>query len=154
MKAKTNGFVAALLFALVSLAAFAASDRGTEAEAQALVKKAIQYYDKVGREKALAEFSKSPGPWVDRDLYLTVYNMSGVCLSHVNARMVGKDMMELRDADGVYITRERVKAAAAAPNGWQDYKFYNPVSRKVEPKHMYWEKHDGIIFASGAYRLQ
>ena len=151
---KIAGLAAALLLALLSFNAAAAPDRGTEAEAQGLVKKAIQYYDKVGRKEAMTEFSKSPGPWVDRDLYLTVYNMDGVCLSHINPRMVGKDMTELRDADGIYITRERVKAAGKGSSGWQDYKFYNPVSRKVEPKHMYWERHDGIIFASGAYKSQ
>ena len=149
---KLAGFTAALLLALFSFNAAAASDRATEPEAEAMVKKAIQYYDKVGKEKAMAEFSKSPGPFVDRDLYVTVYTMDGHALSHINPKMVGKNMMELRDADGKYHIRERLEAAQHGASGWQDFKFYNPVSKKIEPKRMYWEKHDGIVFACGAYK--
>ena len=130
----------------------AAADRGTEAEAQALVKKAVAFYQKSGRDKALAEFQKQPGPFVDRDLYVTVYNMQGDALSHINPKMVGKNMIELRDADGVYLIRDRVEAARKGESGWQEYKFFNPLSKKVEPKRMYWEKHDSIIFAAGAYK--
>ena len=149
---KIAGLAAALLLALLSFNAAAAPGRGTEAEAQGLVKKAIQYYDKVGRDKALAEFQKKPGPFVDRDLYVTVYTMDGMSLSHINPKMVGKNMMELRDADGKYHIRERLEAAQHGASGWQDFKFYNPVSKKIEPKRMYWEKHDGIVFACGAYK--
>jgi signal transduction histidine kinase len=149
---KLFGGVAALLFALFSLNVAAASDRATEPEAEAMVKKAVQYYDKVGKEKALAEFQKSPGPFVDRDLYVTVYTMDGMSLSHINPKMVGKNMMELRDAKGKYHIRERLEAAKTQDSGWQDFMFYNPVSKKIEPKRMFWEKHDGIVFACGAYK--
>ncbi len=149
---KIIGLAAALLLSLSVFNAAAASDRASEPEAEAMVKKAIQYYDKVGRDKALAEFQKSPGPFVDRDLYVTVYTMDGVALSHINPKMVGKNMMELRDADGKYHIRERLEAAKTGTSGWQDFKFYNPVSKKIEPKRMFWEKHDGIVFACGAYK--
>jgi len=148
------GFAAALLAALLSLNAVAAEDRASEAEAEAMVKKAIVYYDKNGRDKALAEYQKNPGPFVDRDLYITVYTLDGVALSHLNPKMVGKNMMELRDADGKYHIRERLEAAKAGTSGWQDFKFFNPVNKNIEPKRMYWEKHDGIVFACGAYKPQ
>ena len=149
---KLFGLAAAMLFTLFSLNVAAVSDRATEPEAEAMVKKAIQFYDKVGKEKAVAGFNKSPGPFVDRDLYVTVYTPDGVALSHVNPKMVGKNMMELRDADGKYHIRERLEASKTAPSGWQDFKFYNPVTKKIEPKRMYWEKHDGLVFACGAYK--
>ena len=40
----------------------------------------------------------------------------------------------------------------AGNSGWQDFKFFNPQTKKVEPKRMYWEKHDNIVFAAGAYK--
>lgn len=143
------GFVAALSFNAV-----ASAERGTELEAQAMVKKAVAFYEKSGPEKALAEFQKKPGAFVDRDLYVTVYNLQGDCLSHINPKMVGKNMMDLRDADGIYLIKERVEAARKRDSGWQEYQFFNPVSKKVEPKRMYWEKHDGILFAAGVYKHQ
>jgi signal transduction histidine kinase len=88
---------------------------------------------------------------VDRDLYVTVYTMDGDALAHINPRIVGKNMIEFRDPDGKYIVRERVEAASRGISGWQDYKYYNPVSRQVEPKRMYWERFDHLIFAAGAY---
>jgi cytochrome c len=142
----------AMLAAAMSFNAVASVDRGTESEAKSLVKKAVAFYEKNGRDKALAEFQKQPGPFVDRDLYVTIYNLQGDCLSHINPKMVGKNMLDLRDADGVYLIKERVEAGKKGDAGWQEYQFFNPVSKKVEPKRMYWEKHDGILFAAGAYK--
>jgi len=145
--------VAAFTLALFSFNALAAdAERGTTAEAEALVKKSIAYYKKNGKDKALAEFQKNPGPFVDRDLYVTVYTMNADALSHINAKMVGKNMMDLRDADGKYHIKERMEAAQKGTSGWQDFKFYNPVSKKIEPKRMYWEKYDNLVFAAGAYK--
>jgi hypothetical protein len=127
-------------------------DRASVAEAEAMVKKAIAYYKKNGKEKSLPEFSKSPGPFVDRDLYVTVYNAQGDALAHVNPKMVGKNMMDLRDADGKYHIKERMEASQKATSGWQEFKFYNPVTKKIEPKRMYWEKYDNLVFACGAYK--
>jgi signal transduction histidine kinase len=149
---KIAGLAAALLLSLFAFNASAVADRATEAEAEAMVKKAIVEYDKVGKDKALAEFQQQSGRFVDRDLYITVYTMDGIALSHINPKMVGKNMMELRDADGKYHIRERLEAAKTGTSGWQDFKFYNPVSKKIEPKRMYWEKHDGVVFACGAYK--
>jgi cytochrome c len=146
-------FVAAVALALFSFNALATdAERGTTQEAEAMVKKAIVYYKKNGKEKSMAEFSKNPGPFVDRDLYVTVYTMNADALSHINAKMVGKNMMDLRDADGKYHIKERMEAAQKGTSGWQDFKFYNPVSKKIEPKRMYWEKYDNLVFAAGAYK--
>src|SRR5882672_3542990 len=102
-------FIAALM--LAASGAFAQGEtRGTVADAESMVKKSIVYYKKHGREKSLAEFNRNPGPFVDRDIYVTVYNMKGDTLAHINPKMVGKNMMDLRDADGKYHIRERLEA--------------------------------------------
>ena len=49
---------------------------------------------------------------MDRDLYITVYTMDGVALSHINPKMVGKNMMDLRDPTGKYHIKERMEMAA------------------------------------------
>jgi len=143
--------VLAAALALLSFDATADATRATEAEAQAMVKKAIQHYDKVGKDKAMADFSQSPGPFVDRDLYVVVDEMDGTVLAHINPKIVGRNMIDLRDADGHYQIRERLDAAKTGTSGWQDFKFFNPVTKKIEPKRAYWEKHDNLVFACGAY---
>lgn len=138
--------------AALSFNAFGAADKGTPDEAQALVKRAVAFYQKNGRDKSIAEFRNDHGAFVDRDLYVTLYDMQGNCLSQINPRMIGKNMMELRDQDGIYIVKERVEGARKSDSGWQEYKFFNPATKRVEPKRVYWEKHDKLIFATGAYK--
>jgi signal transduction histidine kinase len=150
--AKLITLLAVAAISLLGLPAYAAAERGTEDEAVALVKKAILHYDKLGHDKAMAELSRSPGPFVDRDLYVTVFDLKGNSLANINPRVIGRNMIDIRDNDGKYILRERLEAAQKHRSGWQDYKFYNPVSRRIEPKRMYWERHGDLVFASGAYR--
>jgi signal transduction histidine kinase len=145
-------FVAALVLGLSGLQARAASDHGTLQEAEAMVKKAVAYYQKNGKDKAIAELMKSPGPFVDRDLYVTIYDLDGNCLAHINPKMVNKNLLDIRDSEGVFIVRDRTAAAKKAASGWQDITFFNPVTKKVEPKRVYWEKHDGLLFSAGAYK--
>lgn len=149
---KRRSAVALLLVsACLPLAAFAA-ERATPDEAKAMVKKAIEYYRKQGREAALREFSRPDGAFTDRDLYVTVYALDGTCLSHINPKVVGKNLWDQRDIDGKFFTRERLVAAKTQPSGWQEFKFFNPMTHKVEPKRQYWERHDDVVFAVGAYR--
>lgn len=147
-------FAAIAAFCLAAFAApsTAAPDHGSLAEAEALLKKAVAHYDKVGREKALADFMRSPGPFVDRDLYVTVYDMQGNSLAHINPKHVGKNMLDLRDPDGKYIVKERLDGARVKPSGSIDYKFFNPVTKKVEPKRAYWQRHGDLLFTAGAYK--
>lgn len=142
---------AALLCILFALGA-RADQPATPEQAEALVKKAIVYYKAKGPDVALAEFSKKEGLFSHADLYVNVYDMHGKCLAHINGKTLGKNMIDLRDPDGKYLIRERVERAAKEGHGWQEYKFYNPASHKVEPKHMYFEKVDDLVFAAGAYK--
>ena len=129
--------------------------KGTAAEATAMVDKAIAHIKKVGREKAFADFSSKKAPWVDRDLYVVVYDMKGKVLAHgSNEKMVGKEVIDLRDNDGKYFVKERVEMMSKGPDakGWQDYKFMNPVSRAIELKSMYLHRFEDLIVGCGIYK--
>jgi hypothetical protein len=151
MKKLAAGF---LMLVLAAFGAMAATDtqRATPDEAKAIVKKAVAYYKKVGREKALPEFCRTDGPFVDRDLYVTVIAMDGLELAHINPKTVNKNVMELRDPDGKFFIRERLDTAKKSSSGWQEFKFFNPVTKKIESKMTYWERVDDLVFASGAYK--
>jgi cytochrome c len=129
--------------------------KGSAAEATAMVDKAIAHIKKAGREKAFADFNNPKGGFTDRDLYVVVYDMTGKVLSHgANAKMIGKDVIELRDNDGKYFVKERVEMMSKGPNakGWQDYKFLNPVSKQIEPKSMYLQRYEDMIVGCGIYK--
>src|SRR5947209_659572 len=120
LSAKIALHLFAAFLAVAALGAFADEQRATPPEAEALVKKAIAHYRKVGREKALADFVKKDGGYIDRDLYVTVYDYNGVALAHINPKFVGKNMMDLRDENGKYHIKERIELAQKQGSGWQD----------------------------------
>lgn len=130
-----------------------AAEFGTPAEAEGMVKKAIAYYKTNGENKAFAEINNPKGQFTDRDLYIFVYDINGKCVSHgFNAKMIGKDLVEMKDPDGKFFVKERIEIAKTKGKGWQDYKFTNPVSKKIEQKTAYIEREGDLIFGCGVYK--
>jgi cytochrome c len=142
--------VAAML--VFSGAAMAADGAGKD-DAVAMVKKAVSFIKEQGPEKAYPELTNKAGKFIDRDVYVVVYQLDGKVLAHgSNEKFVGKDMSEAQDVDGKLYVKERVELAAKQASFWQDYKFVNPVSKKVEPKQMYCEKLDNTAVCAGIYK--
>lgn len=137
---------------MVSSAAVAADNFATAKEAEAMVNKAVKA---IASDKAatLKEITAKDKKWVDRDLYAVVYDMSGKCLAHgQNEKQVGKDLIDLADADGKEFVKERVELAKSKGKFWQDYKFTDPLSKKVLPKSAYCEKSGDAIVCAGVYK--
>jgi cytochrome c len=125
----------------------------TAAEATAMVKKGVAFIKASGKDKGYAEISTKGGQFSDRDLYLTVYGMDGTVRAHgANEKMIGKNLIDLKDVDGKAFVKERVDLATSKGTFWQDYKFTNPVSKKIEPKSMYCEKLDDAVVCGGIYK--
>lgn len=144
----------ALVFGAVS-GAFAAptAERATAKEAEALVKKAVGHI-KADREKAFADINDPKGQFVDRDLYLVVYRLDGMNLAHgFNKKFIGKNMIDLRDADGKAFQRERMDIAKTQSSFWQDLKFVDPLTKKIEPKQMYCERTGDMLVCGGIYKV-
>lgn len=146
-----------IVFGLFALAlhhpAFAAGDKGTADEAIALVKKASAYLKANGNEKGFAEISNPKGQFVDRDLYIFVFDMTGKTLAHgANAKLIGKDLIDMKDADGKPIIKTFLEVANTKGKGWTDYKWPNPITKAVEPKSTYIEKMGDMIIGCGIYK--
>src|SRR6218665_996122 len=137
-------FRASLAAALLASGAVPAQTGNATAEqATAMVKKGVAFIKASGKDKGYAEVSTKGGQFTDRDLYLVLYGLDGVVRAHgANEKMVGKNLIDLKDVDGKPFVKERVDLAQSKGTFWQDYKFTNPVSKKIEPKRMYCEKLD------------
>ena len=141
------------LFLVTAVSVTWAGEFGTAAEAEALVKKAITQIKADGKDKAFAEINNPKGKFVDRDLYVFVYDLKGVCVAHgFNQKMIGKDLSGMKDIDGKSYVKERIEIAKTKGNGWQDYKFTDPVSKKIEQKSAYIEKVEEFIVGCGIYK--
>jgi cytochrome c len=130
-----------------------AQDRATAADAETMVKKAVAFIKASGPEKAYAELSNKKGQFVDRDLYVMVHTLDGKCLAHgANDKLIGREMMDVEDSDGKTYMKERMGLAKTKVSFWQDYKFTNPISKKIEPKAAYCERVDNTTVCSGIYK--
>jgi len=132
-----------------------ADTKATAAEAIAMVKKGVTAIKSAGAAKAgvYAEVTAKNAKWVDRDLYLVVYGLDGVVRAHgANAKLVNENLIDLLDIDGKPYVKERVDLAKSKGTFWQDYKFTNPVTKKIEPKSMYCEKLDDMAVCAGVYK--
>jgi cytochrome c len=152
MHCKRFGAAAAAVLMGLGSSAFA-GDNATRDDAVKMVKEGIKFIKAQGNEKGYAEISRKGGKFTDRDLYLVVYGLDGVVHAHgANEKMVGKNLIELKDVDGKAFVKERVELARSKGVFWQDYKFTNPVTKKVEPKSMYCEKLDEVAVCGGVYK--
>lgn len=153
MKKYPLATVAATLFSLAALPALCAEGGATEADATAMVKKGVAFIKSSGKDKAYAEITSKAGQFKDRDLYLVVYGMDGTVYAHgANEKMVGKNLIDLKDVDGKAFVKERVELAKAKPTFWQDYKFTNPENKKIEPKTAYCERLEETVVCGGIYK--
>lgn len=142
------------VMAIVVAAPAAAAQRATLEEAKALVKKAREYIRKNGRDKAFAEIDKRDGMFVDRELYIYVYDKNLKNLAHGgNPKLIGKDLSQLRDPDGNFVNQGLLKAAMNG-GGTYTFKFLNPNNGKIEKKTGYAEMEGDIMVGSGVYAEQ
>ena len=89
----------------------------------------------------------------DRDLYVFIYDMSGVCVAHgARPALIGKNLIDIKDQDGNYLIRRMVEIANGAGSGWVDYKWPNPQTNKIEDKSSYVEKLGDYFAGVGVYR--
>lgn len=146
-------FVAITAVSLCAALAQAAEGGATEADATAMVKKGVAFLKASGVEKGYAEVTSKTGPFHLHDLYLVVYRLDGTVLAHgANEKMVGKNLIGLKDVDGKAFVQERVELGKAKTSFWQDYKFTNPETKKIEPKSMYCERLDDTVVCGGIYK--
>lgn len=135
------------------LTAHAALNLGTADEAVAMVKRAAALIESKGKEEAFKQFNEAPGAFVDRDLYIAVLDSKGVMVAHgANPRIIGKSLLEMKDADGKQFIKTLIDTAQNKKSGWVDYKWPNPVTKAIESKSTYVQKVGDLTVACGIYR--
>ena len=66
--------------------------------------------------------------------------------------LVGKELIALKDPDGKQFVKERVDLARAKGRFWHDYKFTDPLTRKILPKSTYCERVEATAVCVGIYK--
>ena len=141
------------LLAVVFSAApcLSAAERGTPAEAKAMLAKAVAHYKEVGRTQALADFNAKKAPFGDRDLYVFCLGPDNVQVANGGyPSVVGKSADLQKDVNGKPLGKA-IRDAASKPAGSVRYKWYNPVSTLYEPKIAFAQKVGDDVCGVGAY---
>ena len=148
--------IAALSLSMLVLPALSyAADKGSKDEAVSMVKQAAALIKSAGKDKAFAAISDTNNKaFHDRDLYVYVYDLNGVAVAHGNnPRMVGKNLIDLKDGDGKPMIKNMIDIAKSpAGKGWVEFKWPNPVTKVVEQKAGYVERVDDLMVGSGIYK--
>ena len=111
-----------------------------------MIQKAAAFIKANGKEKAIAEFNNPQGKFIDRDLYILAVDFKGIILANgANAKRVGQNMHELKDANGKLLFPEFFETVKTKGSGWVDYKWVNPETKKVEDKSTYIQKTDDFF---------
>ncbi|MFZ6871650.1 cache domain-containing protein [Undibacterium sp. Di27W] len=123
-------------------------------EVIALVQKAIAFQNQYGRERTLAEINNPKGVLVDGELYLFAFNLKGDGITQANTvfpALVGKNLLDMRDPDGIYIIKRFLDVAnSKSGKGWVDYKWPSATRGKfVELKTSYIERAGDLFFGCG-----
>jgi methyl-accepting chemotaxis protein len=118
-------------------------------QAVSLVKRAIVHLRRSrDRSKVFEDFARPNGDYRVGDLYVYVVDTAGNMLLHPTLR---DNVLDVADADGKFFFRPVVEIAGKRGKGWEDYKWLNPVSNRIEPKSTYFERVDDLILCCGIY---
>jgi cytochrome c len=129
-------------------------ERGTFEEAKAMVTKGLAHIKKVGPEAAFKDFTEDKTNWNNKDIYIFALDMKNNQFAHgANAKQVGKNFNDFKDANGKLLFQE-FAAIAAKGGGNVEYQWAHPTTKKIEDKVSYIAKVPSTDYyiGAGAYK--
>ena len=123
------------------------------ADAIAMVEKGLAYMQKNGKDALAQEINNKNPEFINGSIYLYLRNLDGTVIAHpVNSKLVGKNLIDLPDADGKYFRKDILALAKSKGKGWVDYRYNNPVSKQIENKSTYVFRSNDVILEAGIYK--
>ncbi|MCB8746064.1 methyl-accepting chemotaxis protein [Rhodoferax sp. U2-2l] len=112
--------------------------QGTADQARQMVFDAMAHLRNVGYAQAVRDFHDKSGPFIDRDMYIFIFDRRGIY--QVHGASPEKDNSDLRAIPGLDAEQLLADAWAAcdqAQGGWVNYLITNPVSGETQAKTSY-----------------
>jgi signal transduction histidine kinase len=139
---------AALLFAFMACGVSA----GEMEDATKMVNDAAAAVAK-DKSTAVIEIGNPKSRFVKGELYVFAYDLTGTMVAHpINAKLVGKNLMDVPDADGKMFRKEIINSVNATGAATVGYKYKNPQSGAVESKVTYCKKAADLAVCAGYYK--
>jgi cytochrome c len=130
-----------------------AAAAATAEQAKAFSERAAAHIAQVGDETAFTDFTRKDGGFVDGELYVFCYDRNGVNKAHGgNASFVGRDLLHIKDPDGAEPNLMIVNVGFEQGRGWVDFKWPNPVTKRIENKSAYVIRTHDVACGVGYYK--
>jgi cytochrome c len=137
----------------IALVVAGAARAATPEQAKAFSERAAAYITQVGETKAFADFTRPDGGFVQGELYVFCYDRNGVNRAHgANPLFVGKNLLHLKGPDGKEPNLEIVTVGFEKGEGWVDFKWPNPITKKIQQKSAYVIRTGDVVCGVGYYK--
>nr|WP_315398470.1 cache domain-containing protein [uncultured Duganella sp.] len=137
---------------IACLSALPAHAQPCEKDAVALAERGAQFIKTYGKAEMIARINRKDPQFYQGALYLAMRDLRGITIAHPTNALIGKDFLDVPDADGKAFRHEMVAVARGAGKGWVDYKFRNPATGKVAPKSTYVLRVGDVALEAGVYK--
>jgi len=139
--------------AVLALLADAPAVAATPEQARAFSERASTHIRQVGEDKAFADFTRKDGGFIDGELYVFCYDRDGLNKAHGgNPAFVGRNLLHIKDPDGAEPNAMIVKMGFEQGRGWVDFKWPNPVTKRIENKSAYVIRTNEVVCGVGYYK--
>ena len=127
---------------------------GTADEAMALAQRALAHVDAVGAAQAFQDFHDPQGGFIDRDLYIFVFDREGTYSAlGANRALVGGNVADLPGVDAEQVISHAWARVEEDGGGWIEYNTLNPATGDVRAKSSFViPLGDALVLGCGAYR--
>ncbi|MDM8550545.1 cache domain-containing protein [Desulfobacterales bacterium HSG2] len=126
-----------VLLVFCTTAVQAGDQKVTPQQVIELVKKAVKLIQEKGPDQAFPILSDPKGEFVHGDLYVFTYNMDGTIVQHLRPKLVGKNMMNIKDKKGKCLACDFLRIAREKGEGWSEYWWPRPGSGELSLKVSY-----------------
>jgi methyl-accepting chemotaxis protein len=112
--------------------------QGTADQARQLVFDALVHIRTEGYERAVADFHDKNGVFIDRDMYIFIFDRAGFYVVH--GSMPEKDGSDLRSIPGLdanQLVADAWDVCDHEEGGWVNYIINNPITKEVQAKSSY-----------------
>jgi signal transduction histidine kinase len=142
-----------LFCTIFSVGAALAEEKATKEECVARVKEAATMVKEIGVEATLAKINDPNGPFQWKDSYVFCHDLEGVMLAHPNPKLIGKNLLGLKDASGKMHVAEYMSVAKTSGEGWVTYAWPKPGEKVGSPKvaFVYRVPGENLVLLAGIY---
>jgi cytochrome c len=123
-----------------------------EKDAMALAERGAQFIKAHGKDEMIRKINSKDPEFNQGALYLAMRDMAGITIAHPTTALIGKNLLDVPDADGKPFRQEMLALAKGKGKGWVDYKFRNPETGKVEAKSTYVLRVGDVALEAGIYK--